>query len=46
LWVYYSAQIFLFGAEFTYVYATRYGSLSARGEEAVARDPLTPASPS
>jgi len=27
LWVYYSAQIFLFGAEFTKVYATRYGSL-------------------
>jgi membrane protein len=26
-WVYYSAQIFLFGAEFTVVYATRYGSL-------------------
>jgi membrane protein len=25
-WVYYSAQIFLFGAEFTYVYANRYGS--------------------
>ena len=26
LWVYYSAQIFLFGAEFTWVYAQRYGS--------------------
>jgi membrane protein len=26
LWVYYSAQIFLFGAEFTKVYAHRYGS--------------------
>jgi membrane protein len=26
IWVYYSAQIFLFGAEFTYVYANRYGS--------------------
>ncbi len=26
LWFYYSAQIFLFGAEFTYMYATRYGS--------------------
>ncbi|MBN8507747.1 MAG: YihY/virulence factor BrkB family protein [Burkholderiales bacterium] len=26
LWVYYSAQIFLFGAEFTWVYAHRYGS--------------------
>jgi membrane protein len=27
LWVYYSAQILLFGAEFTQVYARRYGSL-------------------
>ena len=26
LWVYYSAQIFLFGAEFTRVYADRYGA--------------------
>ncbi|MGL6112959.1 MAG: YihY/virulence factor BrkB family protein [Rubrivivax sp.] len=26
LWVYYAAQIFLFGAEFTWVYAHRYGS--------------------
>jgi membrane protein len=26
LWVYYSAQIFLFGAEFTYVYTHEYGS--------------------
>ena len=26
VWVYYSAQIFLFGAEFTWVYAHRYGS--------------------
>lgn len=25
VWVYYSAQIFFFGAEFTQVYATRYG---------------------
>jgi membrane protein len=29
LWVYWSAQIFLFGAEFTAVYARRYGSLRA-----------------
>jgi hypothetical protein len=27
VWVYYSAQIFLFGAEFTKVYTRRYGSL-------------------
>jgi membrane protein len=26
LWFYYSAQIFMFGAEFTYMYATRYGT--------------------
>lgn len=26
LWCYYSAQIFLYGAEFTYMYATRFGS--------------------
>ena len=33
LWVYYSAHIFLFGAEFTQVYARRHGSniLPARG---------------
>jgi membrane protein len=29
VWVYYSAQIFLLGAEFTWVYAHRYGSLQA-----------------
>jgi membrane protein len=27
LWVYYSAQIFLLGAEFTWAYATSYGSM-------------------
>jgi len=26
LWAYYSAQIFRFGAEFTWVYGQRYGS--------------------
>ena len=26
LWIYYSAQIFLFGAEFTRVYAERHGT--------------------
>jgi membrane protein len=31
LWVYYSAQIFLFGAEITWVYAQRYGSLRQPG---------------
>jgi membrane protein len=29
LWVYYAAQIFLLGAEFTHVYATSHGSLAA-----------------
>jgi membrane protein len=29
IWVYYSAQIFLLGAEFTKVYANRYGSRRA-----------------
>jgi len=38
-WVYYSAQIFLFGAEFTRVFALRYGSL-ARMKKAVADNPL------
>jgi membrane protein len=30
VWVYYSAQIMLFGAEFTHVYARRFGSLQSR----------------
>jgi membrane protein len=29
VWVYYSGQIFFFGAEFTHVFATRYGSAPA-----------------
>ena len=31
IWVYYSAQLFFLGAEFTKVYASRYGSRSAAG---------------
>jgi membrane protein len=31
VWVYYSAQIFLLGAEFTWVYARSYGSLKHSG---------------
>jgi membrane protein len=31
LWVYYSAQIFLFGAEFTYIYAYEQGSKREKG---------------
>jgi membrane protein len=30
LWVYYSAQIFLVGAEFTWLYAQRHGSMAGR----------------
>lgn len=36
LWVYYSAQIFLLGAEFTWLYAHRFGSL--RGKPIPERD--------
>ncbi|MBZ0298729.1 MAG: YihY/virulence factor BrkB family protein, partial [Anaerolineae bacterium] len=35
LWVYYSAQILLFGAEFTQVYARRFGSQIVPSENAV-----------
>jgi membrane protein len=35
LWVYYSCQILLFGAEFTQVYANRYGSRIVPAENAV-----------
>lgn len=31
LWVYYSAQIFLFGAEFTWLFAKKFGSLNETG---------------
>jgi hypothetical protein len=35
LWIYYSAQILLFGAEFTQVYANQFGSkIMPEGEEA------------
>ncbi|MCC6367008.1 MAG: YihY/virulence factor BrkB family protein [Bryobacterales bacterium] len=35
MWIYYSAQIFLLGAEFTRVYARRYGSRIVPGDNAV-----------
>jgi membrane protein len=43
IWIYYSAQLVLFGAEFTQVYANRHGSRSegssaARGERKERRD--------
>ena len=34
VWVYYSAQIFLLGAEFTWVYANAHGSLAGAGKTA------------
>jgi membrane protein len=37
LWLYYSAQIFLFGAEFTQVYASRYGQGVRLAKDAVPR---------
>jgi len=40
VWIYYSAQIFLFGAEFTYVYARKFGSLAILTE-----DPTPPERP-
>ena len=36
VWVYYSSQILLFGAEFTSVYANRYGSHIVAGTSSVA----------
>ncbi|MCC7368498.1 MAG: YihY family inner membrane protein [Chloroflexi bacterium] len=39
VWVYYSAQILFFGAEFTQVYARKYGSRIVPAPGAVALDP-------
>lgn len=36
LWIYYSAQIFFFGAEFTQIFANRYGSKVVPADNAVA----------
>jgi membrane protein len=36
LWIYYSAQVFLLGAEFTQVYARRWGSRILPRHEAMA----------
>jgi membrane protein len=35
VWVYYSAQVFFFGAEFTQVYADKYGSKVRPDDDAV-----------
>ena len=47
LWVYYSAQILLFGAEFTQVYARSHGSLKqeAKTKEPEAMNPVALATP-
>ena len=46
MWVYYSAQIFLLGAEFTWVYAHRHGSRAtvspAKGDKRQAARPTPP----
>jgi membrane protein len=44
VWMYYSAQIFLLGAEFTWVYAHTFGSLRPRDAGATAREPPLSAS--
>ena len=38
VWVYYSAQIFLLGAEFTWVYAHRFGSRQGQDQPATAKE--------
>lgn len=45
VWVYYSAQIFLLGAEFTWVYAKTYGSLKNMGRSADANPSPTRSDP-
>jgi len=38
IWVYYAAQVFLLGAEFTWIYATHYGSRSSERENSGPHD--------
>ena len=40
LWIYYAAQIFLFGAEFTHAYAKRFGSHAGDGDDSSPPRPL------
>ena len=44
VWMYYSAQIFLLGAEFTWVYAHAHGSRSTLGAQAASASGATPSS--
>ena len=50
VWVYYSAQVFLLGAEFTWVYAHTYGSRRGerrpRPEDSAPVEPRSPSGPS
>jgi uncharacterized BrkB/YihY/UPF0761 family membrane protein len=46
LWIYYSAQILFLGAEFTKVYAHRYGSHAGKEAASAAEASLLPARPS
>ena len=43
IWVYYSSQVLLIGAEFTQAYATRYGSRITPDEKAVPLEKMEPA---
>ncbi|MBC7444593.1 MAG: YihY/virulence factor BrkB family protein [Polaromonas sp.] len=43
VWVYYSAQIFLLGAEFTWVYANDHGSRAGSASQAATDSPAGPA---
>jgi membrane protein len=43
IWVYYSTQVFFFGAEFTQVYARRFGDAIRPSARAVALEPSAPA---
>ena len=45
VWVYYSAQIFLLGAEFTWVYARTFGSLRTSDSVDIAASATAPAAP-
>jgi membrane protein len=40
VWVYYSAQIFLLGAEFTWIYAHRFGSRQGEDKPATAKETM------
>jgi len=45
VWVYYSAQVFLMGAEFTWVYARTYGSMKGQIQETESMVPTPAAVP-